>query len=248
MPDIVLLENKHFQDFNPLYFDSHVCPPSLTYSRIRRYYMLHYVYDGFGTFTLNGQEYKAKKNQLFISKPNEVISYRSDEHNPWKHIWIGFDGNMAKKFDDFPPVIDFDDNIFWEMFEVCNMQTAKEEFLAGKLFTLYVQLFGKAKEQNNNYANIALSYINSNFMDNIKISSIASEIGIDRRYLAFLFKNEFGISMQEYLSQKRMNEAKKLLRLGYSVSEACYLSGHNDPANFSKAFKKRFGTAPKNFV
>ena len=45
-----------------------------------------------------------------------------------------------------------------------------------------------------------------------------------------------------------MEEAKKLLKKGYGVSESAYMSGYNDAFNFSKAFKKRFGISPKQYA
>ncbi len=246
MPRFVLLENKNLSDFNPLDFGTQTCPPRHSFGpAVRQYYLIHYVIDGCGIFKHQGKIYHVKKNQAFLIKAGEVTYYEADQNNPWKYMWIGFVGNMSLHFDSLPPVFDVDGRVFFEMLEVTSMQYAKEEFLAGKLFMLYTQLFGKTEK--NDYANSVLNYINQNYMKNIKISAIASSVGIDRRYLASLFKKRFGISMQEYLHEKRMSEAKHLLTLGYNVSEACFLSGHNDPSNFSKAFKKRFGISAKNF-
>ncbi len=247
MPKFVLLENKNLNDFNPLDFGTQTCPPDHSFGpAVRQYFLIHYVIAGCGIFEQGGVVHNIQKGQAFLIKKGETTFYKADSKNPWKYMWIGFDGNMSHKFNSLPPVLDINGRVFFEMLEVSSMQYAKEEFLAGKLFMLYAQLFGKSAK--NDYANSVLNYINQNYMKNIRISAIASSIGIDRRYLAGVFKKRFGISMQEYLHEKRMSEAKHLLLSGYNVSEACFLSGHNDPSNFSKAFKKRFGITPKDFA
>ena len=50
--------------------------------------------------------------------------------------------------------------------------------------------------------------------------------------------------MQEYLINVRMEEAKKQLEKGKTVAEAAKLCGYDDPCNFSKIFKSRFGVSP----
>ena len=81
-------------------------------------------------------------------------------------------------------------------------------------------------------------------MENVTISGIAESLGLNRKYLARIFKESRGISMQEYLISKRLHEAKKLLLSGYGASESAYMVGYSDPFGFSKAFKRKYGVPP----
>jgi len=92
-----------------------------------------------------------------------------------------------------------------------------------------------------------MSYINAHYMDNVTISQIAESLGLNRKYLARIFKEKCGVTMQEYLINKRLHEGKKLLRLGYTVEESSYMVGYSDPFGFSKAFKRRYGVPPSEY-
>ena len=50
--------------------------------------------------------------------------------------------------------------------------------------------------------------------------------------------------MQDYLTKKRMKEAKKLLHAGFNVSQTAFSVGYRDQFVFSKAFKKYYGISP----
>lgn len=43
-----------------------------------------------------------------------------------------------------------------------------------------------------------------------------------------------------------MEAAKNFLGDGYNVNETAELTGYSEQASFSRAYKKYFGTAPKN--
>ena len=50
--------------------------------------------------------------------------------------------------------------------------------------------------------------------------------------------------MKDYITEKRMEEAKQLLEAGKTVASAAQMVGYNDPFVFSKMFKKRFQCSP----
>ena len=81
-------------------------------------------------------------------------------------------------------------------------------------------------------------------MHNITVEGIADEMNLNRRYLSRIFKKETGKTIQEYLIDIRLDEAKTLLSEGNSVSNAARLSGYVDECNFSKMFKKKVGISP----
>ncbi len=94
------------------------------------------------------------------------------------------------------------------------------------------------------YISRTVNFIKANFMNDIMISDIAKSLNINRKYMARIFKSRMGLSMQEYVISLRLENAKKLLGNGYSVSEAAQLSGYKDSFVFSKAFKKHYKNPP----
>ena len=84
-------------------------------------------------------------------------------------------------------------------------------------------------------------------MNEIRVEQIAENLNLDRRYLSRLFKQKMGQTIQEYLIIVRMDEAKRYLAEGRSVSETATLCGYTDTCNFSKMFKRVCGISPANW-
>ena len=94
----------------------------------------------------------------------------------------------------------------------------------------------------------AISYINSNFSENINLETIAGELYISVNQLCRIFKKNLGTTVTKYIAGKRISEAKKLLKSGYSVSDTAMLCGYHDYANFIRSFKKSVGVSPGKYA
>ena len=78
----------------------------------------------------------------------------------------------------------------------------------------------------------------------ITVAEIAKRNNVDKDYLNRLFKRETGFTIKKYIIAYRLGEAKKMLSMGSSVKEACFMSGFKDCSNFSRVFKKYEGYPP----
>jgi AraC-like DNA-binding protein len=94
----------------------------------------------------------------------------------------------------------------------------------------------------------AISYINSNFSENINLETIAGELYISVNQLCRIFKKNLGTTVTKYIAGKRISEAKKLLKNGHSVSDTAILCGYRDYANFIRSFKKNVGVSPGKYA
>lgn len=88
----------------------------------------------------------------------------------------------------------------------------------------------------------ALDYIEQHFCENISLADVADAISISKNYLANLFKKELDITLISYVTNLRIEEAKRLLRQGnLKMYEVAGAVGYNDYAYFSQLFKKHTG-------
>ena len=88
----------------------------------------------------------------------------------------------------------------------------------------------------------ALDYIEKHFCENISLADVAEAISISKNYLANLFKKELDITLINYVTNLRIEEAKRLLRQGnMKMYEVAGAVGYNDYAYFSQLFKKHTG-------
>lgn len=82
----------------------------------------------------------------------------------------------------------------------------------------------------------------------ITLQSIADEVHLSYHYLSQLFKNETGRSFVEYVTECRMEKAKKLLReSNMKVYQIAELSGYPNPKHFMTVFKQQTGITPKEY-
>ena len=89
-------------------------------------------------------------------------------------------------------------------------------------------------------------YIEENYMKDIGLEDIASAVGFDKSYIGRVFKKSEGKTIMNYVLEYRIEKANSLIKKGMSVSEVSYAVGFNDPAYFSKCFKKVTGTSPSS--
>lgn len=78
------------------------------------------------------------------------------------------------------------------------------------------------------------------------IADIARAVGLSESKLREGFHHRFNSSPQRLLLSLRMQKAWQLLEAGCQVAEAAYAVGYEHPSNFSAAFSRFFGCAPKS--
>lgn len=95
----------------------------------------------------------------------------------------------------------------------------------------------------------ALRFIDQNYADeSISLNSVAEAINISANYFSAIFSQEMNMTFVEYLTAKRMDKAKKLLRQTNQRSGKIALSvGYRDPRYFSFVFKKTQGCTPSAY-
>jgi AraC-like DNA-binding protein len=91
-----------------------------------------------------------------------------------------------------------------------------------------------------------IDYISAHLAEELTVDKIAGNFYLSRSYLMHLFKAETGYSLGSYINEKRLLLSKSLIQNGKSVTEACYECGFRDYSTFSRAFKRKFHTTPKN--
>ena len=96
----------------------------------------------------------------------------------------------------------------------------------------------------------ALSYVGSVLLlierdfKRITVSDIAERVHVGADHINRVFKDACGVQIKQYLTMRKIAEAKKYLYLGRSVKEAAALAGFGDYANFHRTFKKQEGYPP----
>ena len=91
-------------------------------------------------------------------------------------------------------------------------------------------------------------YMQEHLSEEISLSVLAEEFHLNPQYISQLFKNEIGVGFLAYLTNIRIEKAKKLLLSTLlSVTEISERTGYGDYRVFTKVFKKTEGITPSQF-
>jgi len=96
---------------------------------------------------------------------------------------------------------------------------------------------------------IAINYINENYsFDGLNIEALAEKLGYSVPYTSKIFKMTTGLTFKEYLINKRVEEAKRLLmHSNYTIKEIAKLVGAGTYNSFVRLFKNRMGVSPGQY-
>ena len=242
------------------------CNPSYSFGpETRDHFIIHYILDGKGEFTVNNKTYKLGKKDGFLIRPGEETYYKADDKDPWIYMWIGFNGIKAETYLKYAN-LDENNHIFkyekdsslkkciLEILSLNIMNNSNRLKIDGLLYLFIGNLIENNKymdKENSNtqadeYINISIDFINNNYSNNIKVNDIANYVGLNRSYFSNLFTKKMGISPQEYLLSLKMGKACNLLtNLQLSIGDVARKVGYEDQLTFSKIFKKSKGLSPK---
>ena len=93
-----------------------------------------------------------------------------------------------------------------------------------------------------------IEYINNNYHDNITLDSISQNFNLDKYYICHFFKESTGFTITNYIQQKRIIQAQKMLKNPHeAIINVCYACGFSNLQHFYKVFKKITNTTPSKF-
>ena len=95
----------------------------------------------------------------------------------------------------------------------------------------------------------ALEYIDENYAcESLTLGSVACEVNVSANYLSSVFSQNMQKTFTEYVTEKRMEKARKLLRgTDLSTGKIAAEVGYKDSHYFSFVFKKTQGCSPREY-
>ncbi len=95
----------------------------------------------------------------------------------------------------------------------------------------------------------AIGFIDEHYPEeSISLDRVAKKVNISPNYLSAIFSQEVGQTFIDYLTSKRIDEAKRMLRqTDKRSSEITFAVGYKDPHYFSFVFKKVAGCTPSEY-
>ena len=121
------------------------------------------------------------------------------------------------------------------------------------LSILFTKMLRKTafRAQGDRYLNIGdelLAYIDENLGEELTLSSLAEKSFYNPSYFSRMFKKKFGLSLSDYVRERRMEQAEYLLlETDMPIDSIFREIGYADRSAFHHAFVKRTGFSPAEF-
>lgn len=226
----------------------------------RNFYTLQYTYEGEGVIQQQNNKIVVSAGDFQILTPGYTYDFIPDKNNPWTVIWISvpntpfMSGLMSayniENIKNYPKI---NTPLYLEdIFRLLRKQSADTHsfrIIEECLFMTVCELsdFASKHIQPASIAELGKAYMDTNSID-VSVNDICKQLSISTSHFFRLFKKEFGISPQEYLTKKKMDIAMDSLKYSsLSICRISELAGYENVSSFSNTFYKKAGMTPTDF-
>lgn len=197
-------------------------------------------------------------------EPGVKYYYPPDASEPWSFIWLSFKGDSAEKM--LKSVIGTYGRIYTisethpVMLELLRLQNTQECVVemsphegSRLVFSVINMLAETCEREHKENASSKLvlkaqQMIISRIHEKITCARIASELNLSREHFSRLFRQQTGITPNEFISRRKIIQACHLLKnTDMSCKEIAFSVGYNNPANFIRAFRTYQKHTPLQF-
>lgn len=107
---------------------------------------------------------------------------------------------------------------------------------------------GNKQSDSYKYVARAMRYITENCTAQITLADVAKAVSLTPSYFSRIFSDINGRSFVEYLAEKRIERAKKMLTsTDVSITDIAFSSGFGSFSSFSRIFLRQVGVTPRQF-
>lgn len=93
-----------------------------------------------------------------------------------------------------------------------------------------------------------INFIDNHITDIESIHEISSTFGYSHSYVSHLFKTKMGITLQQYVTKKKIETSLDLIKAGaYSITQIAFMLHYESVQSFGKAFKKNMDFTPSDY-
>lgn len=228
---------------------------------------LFYVVRGYGKFRFGENTYiDVKQDDMIIINPNIMHTEISDKNDFLEYIVVGVDGiefiipeeNLGYSVHNYlnykHEILLYLKSILQETENIEMFNQIMIDHLLNILIMNVIRrtIFDLRVHEGNRDVNkdcvFIENYINVHFKEHITLDILAELTFMNKYYLSHEFKKHTGSSPIDYLINKRLKEAKKLLgSTDLSITQISGIIGFGSSSYFSQYFKKATNMSPREF-
>ncbi|MBE6608943.1 MAG: AraC family transcriptional regulator [Ruminococcaceae bacterium] len=231
------------------YTESPVAEPILWESHCHAQYEMIAVAEGDITVLLEGQNYRLKKNQILIIPPLCYHSVTANEKGIYRRITALFGVDaipnvLRAEFTKTARNTECSSKIIDNLKEFCQKENAS--FYAPLIQSFIVQIFYDSLMQTENsvrtetdeFLQKALKYIDEHLSEKILLDDLARYTARSKSSFCHLFEKKMNISPKQYILQKKLAVASKLIDEGIPNMIVAMQVGYENYSNFYRLYNK----------
>ena len=240
-------------------------------------YLFFLVTDGAGSLEYRGETYSLKTNDCVFIDCRKGYEQGTSRHKDekgrydelWSLSWVHFNGpTMAQIYGKYRergglPVFSSDNpekyqGILQQIFEMSVSDSyVRDMEISGQLTQLLSLLMedawnperGAIKSPSKRFSLQEIkTYIEEHFQEKMALEVLSERFFINKYYLAKIFKEQYGFTVNAYIAHIRIAHAKEMLRFSKkSVEEIGRACGFQDANYFARCFKRIEGLSPTQY-
>jgi AraC-like DNA-binding protein/mannose-6-phosphate isomerase-like protein (cupin superfamily) len=237
---------------------------------------ISYIVSGEGWFYTDGVEFKVSAGDIIINQKNHMHAIKADKDKDLRFLYLAFDfieddldennRGLVSIFenvrhtivkDRFDMLVPFT-RIMDELYNKAEFSQIMLESYINEILIITYRSFLQKKfsiclpEKSINAVGYTvysvIRYVDENIYDIQNVKSISGFLGYSYSYLSHLFKDKMGITLQNYISLKKIEKATELIKYGrLSITQIAMKLNFEAVQAFSKSFKRATGYSPVQY-
>ncbi|MBO6138278.1 MAG: helix-turn-helix transcriptional regulator [Lachnospiraceae bacterium] len=230
-------------------------------------YLVFIVVSGSGTLSYDSRKFTLNPGAVVFIDCRRPYSHTTSK-SFWRLSWVHFNGstmpNIYSKYLErggTPVLYPKDTEAYVKCLDNIYTLADKSDYLKDmklniELNILLAKLLEDAWNPSHGKKNLSSGrnlsdvrlYLEDTFTEKFSLDKLAEKFYINKYYLSRLFKEQFGVSIGVFVTEKRITHAKYLLRFSEdTMEEIANACGFEDPNYFSRTFKNVEGISPSRF-
>ena len=246
----------------------------LPYSHSHQHHEIIQLLEGDASFIIEGEIYHLKVGDILLIRAGNYHTRKLNSTIYRRRViefeepYLQIDPTISKELllaynernDHFNPLISSNtvkkyhlDSIFDKIEDLITDNNKTTAFIPIHIMSLLVEfnniLVSKPKKVNTytlRSITEIIKYIDDNISKKITLNDLEKAVNLSKYYISHLFKDTMGISVFNYIIERKIRHAEHLIRQGVQPTQASMMVGYYNYSNFYENYKKITRTTPKD--